>query len=104
MDFALDPDVKFDLAFAIISLVCLDVDIPYFNSLILLYVIKLSVTLQVSFLPFVSSHSLLIYCYLECGQRCCHPSPLSIHECSFGIYCHSYLHRIWILFLHGGVL
>ena len=104
MDFALDPDVKFDLAFAIISLVCLDVDIPYFNSLILLYVIKLSVTLQVAFFPFVSSHSHLIFCHLECGQRCCHPSPLSIHECSVGIHCHSYLHRIWVLFLHGGVL
>jgi hypothetical protein len=46
MDFALDEDVKSDLAFAIISLVCLNVEIPYFNSLILLYVIKLSVTLQ----------------------------------------------------------
>jgi hypothetical protein len=47
MDFISDEDVKSDLGFAIISLVCLNVDIPYFNSLILLYVIKLSVTLQV---------------------------------------------------------
>lgn len=48
INFSLDDDVKADLFFAILSIICLNVDLPYFNSLILLYVIKLSVTLQVN--------------------------------------------------------
>jgi hypothetical protein len=59
MDFISDDDVKSDLGFAIISLVCLNVDLPYFNSLILLYVIKLSVTLQVPSSSFLTHHDSL---------------------------------------------
>lgn len=43
---ASDNDLKFDLLFAVISFLCLDIDQPYFNSIMLLYVIKQSVTLQ----------------------------------------------------------
>lgn len=46
-DTVMDKELKFDILFLVLAALCLNVDRPYLNSLMLLFVVKQSGTLQV---------------------------------------------------------
>jgi hypothetical protein len=47
-DTAMDKELKFDIVFLILAALCLNVQRPYLNSLMLLFIVKQSGTLQVT--------------------------------------------------------
>ena len=65
VDVMRDKDLKFDILFMVLAIFCININRPYLNSLMLLFIVKQSGTLQVN----STSHASYISYVFSCTFR-----------------------------------